>query len=68
MSVMPSFDPHPGETMAAYFVRALNDARRTGTAVSVVWGTQPLTITPTMTPHSVAQAWMAAKRATRGKG
>jgi len=53
--------------MAAFFVRALNEAKRTGAPVHVVWGERPLTVTSTMTPHAVAKAWNEAKRAARAK-
>jgi len=64
---MSSFAPRSAESMAAFFVRALDEAKRTGASVHVVWGERPLTVTPTMTPHGVAKAWNEAKRAARLK-
>lgn len=60
---MSSFEPRTAESMAAFFVRALDEAKRTGVPVHVVWGERPLTVTPTMTPHGVAKAWNEARRA-----
>jgi hypothetical protein len=62
-----SFPPRPGETMAGFFVRALECAKATGEPVCVVWGERPLTITPTMTPYAVAQAWIMVRKAARAK-